>query len=327
MSITIKASLAMATLVAAASAIAALSERMASTTAPLSPEALAALYATPLPPPEGPLAVFHLGHSLVGRDMPRMLAAMAPVGHRYASQLGWGTTLQAHWRADAPIPGFETVDLHPLHEDVHGALDSGDFDVLVLTEMVELRDAIRHFDSPRFLRAFAERALAGNPAIRVYLYETWHRLDDPEGFLERIDRDLPRAWEGELLARAQAGEPLPAPIRVVPAGQAIAAVVRAAEDGGGIEGVAGRADLFVDDIHPSPLGNWVVALAHYATLYGSSPVDLPPSGADADGTPMPALTDAASRRIREIVWEVVSSYPKSGVATPGPLAESRARTP
>ena len=46
----------------------------------------------PLPPPADPLATYHLGHSLVGRDMPAMLAQMA--GHDHASQLGWGASLR-----------------------------------------------------------------------------------------------------------------------------------------------------------------------------------------------------------------------------------------
>ena len=53
----------------------------------------------------GPMRVFQLGHSLVGRDMPAMLQQLAGPGHLYDSQLGWGATPKAHW-GDAPIPGF-----------------------------------------------------------------------------------------------------------------------------------------------------------------------------------------------------------------------------
>ena len=47
------------------------------TPAPLDRAALDGLYARPLPPPAGPLAVYFVGHSLVGRDMPAMLAELA----------------------------------------------------------------------------------------------------------------------------------------------------------------------------------------------------------------------------------------------------------
>ncbi len=44
----------------------------------LSDQEFAALYSVPLPP-QAPDAVYHLGHSLVGRDMPAMLAAMGGI--------------------------------------------------------------------------------------------------------------------------------------------------------------------------------------------------------------------------------------------------------
>ena len=103
------------------------------------------LYASPDIVAAGPQAVFHIGHSLVGRDMPAMLAQMAEQGHHYDSQLGWGTTLKAHWEPDTPIAGFETENDHPRYRDAHEAVDSGAYDALVLTEMVEIRDAIKHF--------------------------------------------------------------------------------------------------------------------------------------------------------------------------------------
>ena len=53
-----------------------------------------ALYAAPLPAPKGALRVYHLGHSLVGRDMPAMLAQLAGAGHHYDSQLGWAHHLR-----------------------------------------------------------------------------------------------------------------------------------------------------------------------------------------------------------------------------------------
>ena len=115
--------------------------------------------------------------------------------------------------------------------------------------MVEIRDAIRYHDSPAYLRRWADRILGARPDARVFLYETWHPLDDPEGWLNRLDRDLGRYWEGELLARAQADGELPQAIRVIPAGQVMARFVRAVEARGGVDGIAGAGDLFTDTIH------------------------------------------------------------------------------
>src|SRR5690606_25646244 len=130
------------------------------------------------------------------------------------------------------------------------ALDSGAYPVVVLTEMVELRDAIRWHDSARHLARWAARARAARPEVRLYLYETWHRLDDPEGWEARIAADLLALWEAQVLRPAVGRAGL---IHVVPGGQVMAALPAPAE-AGILPGLAGRQDFFADDIHFNDLG-------------------------------------------------------------------------
>ncbi len=99
-----------------------------------------------------------------------------------------------------------------------------------LTEMVEIRDAIRYHDSAKYLAKWALVARQGNPDIRVFLYETWHRLDDAEGWLARLDADLGRYWEDELLRPRWRTRGV-GTIHVIPAGQVMAALVRTIEAG------------------------------------------------------------------------------------------------
>ncbi len=287
---------------------------------PLDAAATDALYAAPLPPPSGPLRVFHLGHSLVGRDMPAMLQQLAGEGHRYDSQLGWGTTLKAHWEPDEPIAGFETENAHSRYRDARAALESGDYDVLVVTEMIGIRAAIQYYDSWDYLHRWARLAWDANPEMRVYLYETWHPLDDPEGWLDRLDLDLGRYWETEILRRAQNFDDMDRPVHVIPAGQVLARFVRAIEALGGTGELAGREDLFAltgtgaqDTIHVNDLGAYLVALTHYAVLYQQSPVGLPHRLRRADGSEADAPDAAAARLMQEVVWEVVTGYSKTGV--------------
>lgn len=286
----------------------------------LSSEALAQLYTTPLSPPDKPLRVFHLGHSLVNRDMPAMLEQLASTGHDYRSQLGWGATLKSHWEPDVPINGFEQENAHPRYEDARQAAKGGKFDVLVLTEMVEIKDAIRYFDSPEYVRRWARETRTSDPKTRVYLYETWHKLDDPDGWLERLDRDLPRYWEGELLAKGMAHGDTGGPVYVIPAGQVMARLVRHIEQGANLPGLKSREDLFVrkpdgtlDNIHLNDLGNYLVALTHYAVLYHRSPVGLPYRLKRADGRDASAPSEQAAHLMQALVWEVVTGYPKTGV--------------
>lgn len=269
-------------------------------------------YALPLPPPERPLHVYHLGHSLVGRTMPAMLAQLAGPGHRYESQLGWGTSLREHWEPDLPVNGFETENDHPRFRPAREAIGSGAYDAVILTEMVEIRDAIRYHDSPRYFAEWAALARAGSDETRVFLYETWHPLDDPDGFLDRLDTDLSRYWENRLLLPDLRTASRPA--HVIPAGQVIARFVRAVEARGGVDNISGRDDLFADQIHFNDLGAYLVALTHYAVLYGKSPAGLPHQLLRADGTAADAPGPRAARLMQDTVWEVVTTYPKTGVA-------------
>ena len=266
---------------------------------------MAVIYAAPLAVPDGPVSVYHLGHSLVGRDMPAMLAAAS--GHDYASQLGWGASLMNHWQG--AVPGFDEENRAPGFRPVLEALDSGAYPVVVLTEMVELRDAVRWHDSGQYLAKWALRARAANPQVRVYLYETWHRLDDPDGWSARVKADLTALWEDEVLrpAVAQAGA-----IYVIPGGQVMAAVGTEAE-AGNIPGLTGAADLFADEIHFNDTGAWLMAMTHYAVIYGVSPEGLPAQLPRVDGSLAGAPSEAAALAMQRVVWRVVTSYALTGV--------------
>lgn len=291
--------------------------------AALSPEELAARQSQPLPPPEGALQVYHLGHSLVNRDMPAMLAQMAQAAgfdqHGYNSQLGWGASLNQHRTGE--LKGFAEENATAAYRPAAEAMASGDYDAVVLTEMVEIRDSIRYHDSARALAFWAQAATSGNPDARIYLYETWHRLDDPEGWLERIDADLSRYWEAGLLRPAMA-DPATPTIRLIPAGQVLAAAVRAVE-AGQVPGLTRREDFFattpegaLDTIHLNDTGNWLVAMTHFAVLYQQSPEGLPHQLARGDGTPAALPPDSAVSALQKLVWDTVRSYPATGVAAP-----------
>jgi len=277
------------------------------------------LYTGGLAPPAEAMNVYHLGHSLVGRDMPAMLAQLAPAGHAFSSQLGWGAPLRAHWDPDIPVNGFADENNHANHAPARVAIGSGDFDAVVMTEMVELRDAIRFHDSATYLAEWARLARGARGDVRLYLYETWHNTDDPAGWLARIDMDYGRLWR-DTIALPAALE-ADAPVYIVPGGQVMAALVRVVEAAGGVGNVAGRDALMartpeggVDTIHFGDLGAYLMALTHYATLYQRSPVGLPLALMRADGTPAQAPDAAAGALMQQTVWDVVRATPLSGVS-------------
>ncbi|MGJ8616306.1 MAG: hypothetical protein ACSHWS_05660 [Sulfitobacter sp.] len=278
-----------------------------------------ALYAQPLPAPDRALSVFHLGHSLVGRDMPSMLAQLAGGEHRYHSQLGWGTSLKQHWDPDETINGFAEENDHAAYRDAKQAIGSGGYDAVVLTEMVEIADAVRYHDSADYLAQWAGLARDANPNTRIYLYETWHHTDDADGWLARIDADLRDYWQGRVtypaLAKTQA------PIHLIPAGQVMASFVRAVEAAGGVAGITTLHDLFStqadgtpDTIHFNDLGAYLVALTHFSVLYHRNPVGSPHELLRADGSPADAPTPEAAQLMQQIVWGVVTRHPETGVS-------------
>ena len=277
-----------------------------------------ALYAKPLPAPDGAMNVYHLGHSLVGHDMPAMLAQLGGAGHDYASQLGWGTSLRDHWEPDVPINGFEASNDHPKFRPAKEALSSGGYNAVVLTEMVEIADAIRYHDSPDYLARWAGLAHEANPEARIYLYETWHHTDDGNGWLYRIDRDLGKFWQNRVKypALLKSG----APIHLIPAGQVKAAFIRQAQAQGGIGEVSSVHDLMSvyedgrpDTIHFNDLGAYLVALTHYAVLYHKDPRGLPHELLRADGSPATAPSAEVAEAMQRVVWEVVLRHPETGV--------------
>ncbi|WP_170605350.1 hypothetical protein [Ruegeria arenilitoris] len=287
---------------------------------PIDKSEFESLYNTPAPAPSDLQRVFHIGHSLVGRDMPEMLAQLAGEGHGYNSQQGWGTALKAHWEEDETIYGFEKENDHPRYRDAHEAVSSGEYNALVVTEMVEIRDAIKYMDSADYLHRWAKAGWEANPELRVYLYETWHELTDEEGWLQRLDLDLERYWETEILRRALAYENMQHPIYVIPAGQVFARFVREVDESNGIGPVNGKEDLFAktedgeqDNIHFNDLGAYLVALTHYAVLYQKSPIGLPYELKRADGSDADSPGPDAARVMQKIVWDVVTNYAPTGV--------------
>ena len=268
------------------------------------------LYSEPIAPIDDPLNVYFIGHSLVGRLMPALLAQLAPEGHSYETQSGWGAELQAHWEPDVALNGADVENDHPRFREAHEAVASGVYDVLILTEKVDLESSIQYHDSWHYLAQWSAKAWAANPDTRVYLYETWHDTTVEEGWLARIDGDLTRLWEGELIDRALAETEAERPIYVIPAGQVLAAVVRA--------GLFTKEDLLPDGIHMSEATNYLVALTHYAVIYGRSPVGLPHAGLlTTKGEPFEAPDADTARALQDIVWKVVTAYPRTGVGGNG----------
>lgn len=252
------------------------------------------------------LSALFIGHSLVSPTLPMMMSDLLGQDLRY--QIINGAPLQINWEESSKAEG----------EDGRASLAQNPVDVLVMTERVPLAGTIEWHDSAKYAREWADLAASANPKVRPYIYETWHSLNsgtgievpyDPDAHLpwrQRLDRDL-SLWKS-IVTDANAGRPAEyEPIRLIPAGQAMARLSDAI-DAGRVPGFTSIRQLFRDDIHPTDVGFYFVALVHYAVLTGESPVGLRADLKNAWGNPYQMPTSEQARILQEIAAETVRDF-------------------
>lgn len=261
----------------------------------------------PIAPRPLDLRVILSGHSLTDamrEALPRLVQAAGGPPERIALSTIPGAPMDWRWAHRTYAPDART----------HIA----EFDVMVQTERVSLSGTRRWHNTDEEALRWARHGWehgAGGEGAEVLLYATWVSLDtgpgsDPNGdedghlpWRTRLDREF-AAWE-EIMAHVNTHRPEDAPqMRMIPATLVMASVYDAIDAGSAPEGLNDIRQLFMDDIHLSPLGAWLVALTHYAVIYARDPRGLPgPQGASPD------LVDWA----QALVWEVVTDYPGTGV--------------
>lgn len=252
------------------------------------------------------LSAFFIGHSLVSPTLPMMLTDL--LGQEVHYEIINGAPLQVTWQDSAKAEG----------EDGRAWLAANPVDVLVMTERVPLAGTIEWHDSAKYAREWADLAAKTNPDVRPYIYETWHSLDsgtgvevpyDPDSHLpwrQRLDRDL-ALWKS-IADDANKGRPAEyLPIRLIPAGQAMARLSDAI-DAGTVPGIKSIRELFRDDIHPTDVGFYFIALVHYAEMTGDSPVGLRANLKNAWGNPFQMPTPEQARVLQEIAEETVRDF-------------------
>lgn len=201
--------------------------------------------------------------------------------------------------------------------------DIGDYELLVITEGVSMAVTLDSHSSDEYaLRWFNNSWSRGNHGrgAQTILYASWIWVDsgpdfvshpyDPDHpedkipFRQRLELEMAR-WEqvaDYVNANRPAGSP---PMRIIPG----PLIMAAAYDGiaaGQAPGLRRIEDLFADTIHVNDLGAYLIALAHYAVIYGRDPRGLPANVGLAQ-SPSQATADW----MQEIVWQVVRGYERS----------------
>jgi enterochelin esterase-like enzyme len=272
--------------------------------------------------PKG-LRVFVCGHSLhwyIPTPLGELAKAADIEGHQLVGQqsLGASKTLQ-HW------------NLPDAKNKAKQALTMGNVDVFTMSPIQFPDQGIENF---------VKLGLDHNANMRFTVQISWgggdiDNQDFPKGAFGKVDRSktpeqLKKLYERNIKAAEDQADDINKKmgkkvLYVVPSAQAVVAL-RTRICNNEMPGLSKQDELFKDPIgHPSAPLEAVNTYLHYAAIYNRSPV----------GLPMPSLLKNANkaawgekfnRSLQELSWEIVSTYPYSGV-TPPPAQTLKSKTP
>ena len=265
------------------------------------------------------VSAFLLGHSLLNTDVPWTLKGIAESGrftYYYREQLNIGAALRAQWENPArfnSIPVWNTMlgRDEQLGANSHVELPTGRYDSFVMTEAIPVDVQIGSAD---YAGRFYDLAVRGRPDIRVYIYETWDFVKggDWAGWRAKINQWRP-VWE-KIADDVKATRPAGPPVRIVPGGQAMAALYDAIQRSGRVGNLTQIGQVFEDDIHLNATGNYFMGLVYYATLYARDPSGTPAVQAGPFQMQNMVVADAATRAaLQALAWQTVRGYARSGV--------------
>lgn len=259
-----------------------------------------------------PKDILFIGHSLVGTTMPQMLDSLTgrtASSTRVDYQVINGAPLAWNWANGASAEGV----------NARAVLPSGRYGVVVITEAVPLAQHLQWSDTTGNAKRYYDLAVAANPQVRFYIYETWHSLGSSAADLARWRSGLAsdRAkWAGivaHINASRGAGQP---EAFLVPAGAAMAALHDAIV-AGQLAGFTSIRQFFADDIHLNDLGNYYLTMVQYATLVQQSPVGL--SGQTTNTwAAYPTVPAGLAAALQSIAWSAVSAEPSAGLGGDDP---------
>ena len=262
--------------------------------------------------------IAEVGHSLVNEKMPMYLVGVATeMGKQIALsvQIINGAPLEWQWNRHVDVENRGQGNL--LFTDLRVGLKSASppFDVLVITERVDISASLKWHNSPAFSKLWRDLAVEANPNARIFMYTTWTGYANEEywpGVPTRAEWRTRTQADGELFEKLV--RDTNALIRsgpkfmIIPGHRAMMALYDAIQSGAIDWAATGINHFFHDDIHLNDLGNYYIALVQYAAIYRSSP-----AGAAVPGSLASSLTAAQALQVQQLAWHVVSEYPLSGV--------------
>jgi hypothetical protein len=239
------------------------------------------------------LRVYHVGNSVTDTlRYPSFAKLVASRGHQYV----WGR----HMIPGAPLMGMYVDQKGGFFEKPYGAsqeaLKNFDWDVVTLQPFDRQLEGDPDSDLPA-ASAFIDLIVARNPQTQIYLYSRWPRRDEVKGSdpIQYIPLDYESTWVRpytgkwdrsyetrdyfqkltDRLNEKYAGK-LSRPIQIIPVGDVMLELDRRIK-AGQAKGMSAIDELYVDHIHLSAVGSYLVGATFFATLYGEPAQGLSPT--------------------------------------------------
>jgi len=150
----------------------------------------------------------------------------------------------------------------------------------------------------------------GNGAPTL-LWTTWTNIDNSNGPWRQM-LDTQGAEFERMQDYANANKPAAAPpVYIIPGHKMMARIYDDIQLGN-VPGITNISQLFSDNIHTNSLGDYAITLIHYACIYNTSPVGLTNDLLPSNNT-SPRPSSALATYLQTIIWEVVTSYPRTGI--------------
>lgn len=277
--------------------------------------------------------MFFSGHSLIDWPLPQNYASIASSLGRaseWNEQNIIGSPIRVRtrgmWIDDPAFGGYRTGrNRYGWNMDVVSELRTPQtiggrrYDAMVLAERHDLPMTLQWEDTVRYTRHFHDRLIAGNPSATTYLYHAWLDVSDKSNPRRWIDyeRTAATAWQcvASRINLSLANEGRADRVQYMPAALALAHLVEQSTQGH-VEGIsagsvpATMAQLFRDNVHLTPLGQYYMSLVSFASVHRVSPVGawVPPE-----------VSAVQAQSLQSMAWGVVSAYyasqPQPSMAT------------
>lgn len=227
----------------------------------------------------------------------------------------WDTTLT--WCGNEPTVNCYEQNMNPRY-------DIGQWELLVITENMEGPLILNAHQSREHLSYFVNNSWQngnnGNGAPTL-LWTNWGGLDGSGNFLtghgftenpttfsgwrQQLD-SLETGWQA---MQDYANANLPAgcpPVYIIPGNRMMARLYDDIQQSL-VPDVSSINDIFTDGVHLNDWGAYLVTMIHYACIFNRNPLGL------SNNLGAISVTPAFASYAQQMVWDVVTNYPRSGI--------------